>query len=349
MQIKIKEKLFLQQLKWRTRPSLIRRHLQRKRFWFTRNCRKLTRRNIKVGATQVLAKLYHNPLDYADEMYRHVQRAAAAGVQLLAFPENNSLQLLGLFPGVQALLEKQASGRPSREELLHFAAPFINRVALQVFACLSKAFGIYIMAGSSPYPEGKIIRNRSFLFGPDGMQLGQQDKVHLMPLEQSWGFSAGERFSIIETPLGRLAMPICMDASFFETFRSLEQQGAEIVIVPIANTEPYNFWLALRGIWPRVQESTVYGLKSALVGELLGFTLTGRAGVFAPLELTPDRDGVLCEARHFDREALLTAVLDLEALAELRRNHPYLGDANPSFSQKYFPAAYSLKLKDPQD
>ncbi|MEW5921392.1 MAG: nitrilase-related carbon-nitrogen hydrolase [Bacillota bacterium] len=341
--MKLKEKFLFLQLNRRTRPSLIRRRLKRNGIRPSGNCDSMERCSVKVGAVQVEARLYSNPLDYVEEMCRHTGQAAAAGVQLLVFPENNSLQLLGLIPGITAIAETLAEDNsPVRAaDLFRFAGPVINRVALQVFSYLAGAYGIYIMSGSFPYPEAGAVLNRAFLFGPDGGQVGRQDKVHLMPLEHNWGLAAGRHFNVFSTPLGRLAMPVCMDASYFETFRILVQRGgAEIVMVPIANAEPYNFWLALRGIWPRVQESTVYGIKSALVGQLPGFTLTGRAGVFAPLELTPGRDGVISEAPHFDREALVTAVLDMEALAQLRKNHPYLGDSNPAFVQKYFPSIY---------
>ena len=98
-----------------------------------------------------------------------------------------------------------------------------------------------------------------------------------MPIEKEWGISRGSKLEVFPTPLGKLAFPVCMDATYFETFRILEKQGAEIVMIPIANPEPYNYGLALRGIWPRVQEAPVYGIKSALVGRVLGFEFTGRA------------------------------------------------------------------------
>jgi len=340
--MKLKQKLFLLQLKRLTRPSLVRGHLRQKKIILSGNCNSIDRRSIKAGAVQLEARLYSDPLDYVDEMCRHTARAAAEGVQLLVFPENNSFQLLGLIPDIADMAEKMNRDDPSVKavHLFRFAGPVINRVALQVFSFLARAHGMYIMAGSFPYPEAGAVMNRAFLYGPDGVQIGRQDKVHLMPIEHLWGLASGCSFHVFPTPLGRLAMPVCMDASYFETFRILDSQGAEIVMVPIANAEPYNFWPALRGLWARVQESTVYGIKSALVGKLLGFTLTGKAGVFAPLELTPERDGVLSEAPYSDRETLVTAVLDLETLRRLKKNHPYLGDKNPVFAKKNFPSIY---------
>ena len=134
-----------------------------------------------------------------------------------------------------------------------------------LYSTLAAAYGLYLMAGSFVLPHGDKVVNRSFLYGPDGRLIGVQDKIHLMPIEAEWGISPGTEFKLFETAAGKIAAPVCMDASYFETFRILELQDAEIVIIPIANPEPYNYWLALRGIWPRVQECPVYGIKSALV------------------------------------------------------------------------------------
>lgn len=342
--MKLQEKMFWLRLLRQTNPSLVRRHLKQKRIKRSGNCDSIDRRTIKAGAVQIEAGLYSNPLEYADEMCRFSGHAAAEGVQLLVFPENNSFQLLGMVPNITAISENligdDSPGRTAH--LFRFAGPLINRTALPVFSFLAKAHGIYIMAGSFPSNIGGKVMNRAYLFGPDGKKIGRQDKVHLMPAEHRWGLTCGRSFDVFPTPLGCLAMPVCMDASYFETFRLLESHGAEIVMVPIANPEPcYNFWTALRGIWSRVQESTVYGIKSALIGKMLGFTLTGKAGVYAPLELSPERDGVLSEAPCSGSGALVTAVLDLEALQKLKKNHPYLGDKNPAFTRKYFPSIYS--------
>jgi predicted amidohydrolase len=343
--VKIKEKLFLKHLYWRTRPSLVQKHIKSKWIKRTGNCDAVDRRSVKVGAAQVEVKLVKNSLDYVDEMYRHVRAAAESGVQLLVFPEYNSYHLFGLIPGVESMagtLKDTESASPPFKvlDLLLFVGVPFNIFSYATFSCLAREFGIYLMAGSFPTPVDGRVMNRSVLFAPDGTLAGVQDKVHLMPKEHELEFTSGNQFHVYGTELGRLAMPVCMDATYFETFRILENKGAEIVLLPIADPAIYNYWLALRGVWPRVQESLVYGIKSALVGEFLGEIHTGKAGIFAPLELTPNGDGVLAEAGSFDRENLVTAVIDLEALKELKKNHPYLGDKNELFIKKYFPSVY---------
>lgn len=235
--MKFRERLFLYRLSWQTRPAVVAEYLQSKKNIVRSNCDKLDPRQVVAGAVQLEVKLFSDVREYLDEMHRFTALAAGEGVQLLVFPELNSLQLLGLIPGISKLAQQTGT---------------VDTAAL---------------------PVTELFR----LFGP---------------------------------VFGRIVR---------QTFS----------------------WLALRGIWPRVQESTVYGLKSALVGDFLGWKLTGRAGIFAPLELTQNKDGVLAETVSAEEEGFVTARLDLVALRQLKDNHPYLGDINPGLEQKYFPAIYS--------
>lgn len=339
----LKERLFLNVLAWRTRPSLLLRHLKSKKIQRRRDTAPVDRRAVRVAAAQLQLKLVEDVRDYVDEMARFASRAAQDGARLLVFPENNSFHLLGLIPGIEATaerLEQQEESAFRVADLFHALGPAFTRVAKTTFSALAQAYGLYIVAGSFPSPAGERVMNRAYVFGPDGMLLGVQDKVHLTPLEHAWGLSSGDKFHVFSTQLGNLAAPVCMDATYFETFRILANLGAEIVAVPIANPEDYNEWLALRGIWPRVQESLVFGVRSALVGRLFSYNLTGKAGIFAPLELTPEKNGVLAEAEHAGREGYVSSVLNLEALQELRASHPYLGDQNHTLRKTYFPALY---------
>lgn len=340
-----KEKVFRQYLRWLCRPARLRRRLA-PLIAQARAAPPPDGSRLKAAALQVEIRLFKDPLDYAAEAHRRVAEAAAAGAQLVAFPEDNNLPLLGMLPGVEEAGASLSAGEPATAspeltvgDVIRYAGPVMLPFLELLYASLAAAYGLYLLAGSFLMPDGAKVVNRSFLYGPDGGLIGTQDKVHLMPLEEEWGLSAGSEFHLFETAAGKIAAPVCMDATYYETFRLLELQGAEIVLLPIANPEPYNYWLALRGIWPRVQEAPVYGIKSALVGELLGFAFTGRAGLFAPAELTPDGSGVLAEVESPVKEGLAFAELDLEALRELRRDHPWR-DSNPALYRRYFPRLY---------
>ncbi len=344
-----KERLFRRYLFWACRPARVRKILPRP--GAAPAARHFHKNRIRAAALQLELKLFRNPMDYVEEMHRRVKEAVAEGAQLVAFPEMNNLQLLGMLPGIEQAAEaavpnpEAAGGKAQGDDgitladVIFYVGPVMEPLLKTTFSTLAAVYGLYIMAGSFLLPDGEKMVNRAMLFGPSGELIGTQDKVHWTLPEKEWGLTRGRRFNLFDTAVGKLAMPVCMDATYFETFRLLERRGAEVVIIPIANPEPYNYWLALRGIWPRVQESPVYGIKSALVGRLLGFELTGRAGIFAPLELTPDGSGVLAEVEPFDGEGMAVAELDLEALRQLRADHPWR-DSNEALYRRYFPGIY---------
>ena len=347
-----KERLFRQYLFWQCRPARVRRRLQtliqdKKAPPVQGGC-------LNVAALQVQIQLFVDPIGYVDMIHRRVKEAVALGAHLVAFPEYNNLPLIGMLPGVAEMGETISTATEDTTQtkgpaitvtdIIHYVgsvmAPFLDTL----YSSLAVAYGIYLMTGSLLLPDGDKVVNRAFLYGPHGQLIGFQDKVHLMPMEMEWGIAPGSQFRLFDTEVGKIAAPVCMDATYFETFRVLELKGAEIVIIPIANPEPYNYWLALRGIWPRVQEAPVYGIKSALVGSLLGFEFTGRAGVFAPAELTSDDSGVLDIVESAEEEGIAFATIDLGILRELRQDHPWR-DSNPVLYRRYFPRIYQNNIQ----
>ncbi|MGM0652822.1 MAG: nitrilase-related carbon-nitrogen hydrolase [Bacillota bacterium] len=356
-----KEKLFQRYLVWNCRPARIRRYFRSVLPGSVpvKTAETVDRRKIRAAAVQVKLTLHKSPLQFADDMHRRVREAVNEGAILVAFPEYNNLPLLGLLPGIEQMEEsyRQKAINPGLTgteqdkqqedikltDVFHYMSPAVKPLVDAVFSSLAEAYKLYIMAGSYTLADNGSVVNRSFLYGPSGKMLGSQDKVHLLPVEEKWQLKRGSTFNTYDTSLGRLALPVCMDATYFETFRILEQSKTDIVLLPIANQEEYNYWLALRGIWPRVQESRLYGVKSALVGSIAGLTFTGRSGIYAPLELTPTKDGVLAEVETYKREAMAVADLDLEALHELRRNDPWR-DKNPVLYRRYFPEIYNNRV-----
>jgi len=309
-----------------------------------------------VAALQIKVLLYDDIGDFMDKMNELVFKAVQGGAQLIVFPENNLSQLLGLFPGI-----KSGSGIESGKEnegekgddsllteldedikisdILGFTGKIIKKISSVIFSELASRYKVYIMSGTGMFPANKGIFNTGFLYGPDGALIGQQKKTHLMPQEREWGLKRGDKLDVFDTNIGRLALPVCMDASYFESFRILTIREAEIVMVPISNPDPeYNYWTAMRGIWGRVQESGVYGVKSALVGQFLGFTFTGQAGIYAPLEMTGDQSGIVLESRSADQEEVLTAKLDLQLLRKYRLSAERLN--NKKLWERYYPQVY---------
>lgn len=346
------EKAVEKYLAFRARPQIVDRYLSGQKVQAASNCSPINLRQIRVAATQIPLSLVKDPLEWVALIHRQTAAAVEAGAQLIVFPEHITLPLLGLIPGVAKLAAQQTgnSSVPEGPAGLEMARIFrvfgsgVEAIYRHTMSSLAAKYQVYIMGGSRLIPDrtGQVM-NIASLYGPQGQLIGSQAKAHLLPLEAEWGICRGRELNIFETPLGNIAFPVCMDATYFETFRILVHLGADIVIIPIANPEEYNRWKALRGIWPRVQESYVYGIKSALVGEnFFGMNFTGKAGIFAPITLRPP-DGTLALAQDPHGEDLIIADLDIEKLRETRATRPYGGDVNLNLYRRYFPQIYLSK------
>ncbi|MGE5587236.1 MAG: nitrilase-related carbon-nitrogen hydrolase, partial [Clostridia bacterium] len=303
-------------LRWTSRPSVVRSYLARKRIAPSGACASLASApgggrppgaapgarasKVRVAAVQMRLDLVKDARTYAERVYGLTKAAVDQGAQLVVFPEGSGAPLVGLVPGIERLAARgidaavadMAGSDVKVAEVFRVISPAVKRIYETTFSTLAGAFRVYIVTGSAflEDDDGRM-RIIGYLYGPDGKLIARQRKLHLVPMEAAWGLEPGSDLEVLDTPLGRLAFPICMDATYFETFRIARQRGADIVVVPSANNEEYLFWRIMRGIWPRVQESQVLGVSAAAVGNILGMPFTGMSGLLAPLEMTPSGDG----------------------------------------------------------
>ncbi|MEC9488204.1 MAG: nitrilase-related carbon-nitrogen hydrolase [Halanaerobium sp.] len=372
----VKQLAFKTQLKYKTRKKKITKVLGKMEYKYREDAPRMSRRKkaleeaaeerkFTAGAVQMQWELIKEPETFVADMYYRVFEASREDVHLLVFPEDMGLQLLGLIPNIEEMAGgllaegdeadggeggRDSSFRDLFQELIGFMTPIILHLYLQTFRRLARRFQMYIMGGSLLIRgrEG-LIYNRAYLFGPEGNVIGYQDKLHLLPIEAGWGVSQGRELKAYNTPLGRIAFPICMDATYFETFRIMEKMGVEVVLLPTANPEEYNFWKALRGIWPRIQESSLFGIKSTMVGKFLGMSFTGKAGFYGPRGLTVVRDGIIAETDSYDRDQLLVAEIDLNLLARFRAEESGKGELQEEVIARYLPQLYDNGGEDTEE
>lgn len=102
--------------------------------------------------------------------------------------------------------------------------------ACRAWSELCRQYQIHVVAGITER-DGDVVYNSAVLLGPDG-HLGSYRKNHLWNNEKRL-FTPGDLgFPVYETAIGRIAMAICYDEWFPETFRMCGLQGADIVCVP---------------------------------------------------------------------------------------------------------------------
>jgi predicted amidohydrolase len=314
---------------------------------------------IKIAAVQREIKPVKKIEHYIDAINCFIAQASKKGCRLIVFPEYNFFDLFGFIPGFELLnnyLNKKAKsstfGAASSLDASRFT-PIFKGLAVSIedgvhciFSLLAKKYGIYVYTGSFLSFQNQRLLNIGFLYGPDGSCVGSQVKLHLTDFEQQLGLARGDSFKVHQLDIGKLAFPICMDATYFETFYAAVEMGADLIILPIANMEEYSLHRAIRGIWGRVQESYVYGIKASLNGWLAGMHFTGKAGVFAPLELTDNKDGVLAVSSNYQGNELVTCCVDYQKLRQSRRRAEYYGDHNPYFEENYVEKTYFMEGKD---
>lgn len=309
--------------------------------------------------------------DYIARLDAFVRQAAKEESRLAVFPEYNFFDLFGLIPGfalidgylsgkakskVRAADRQQAENAEADESGYSFfykifsatSAP-IEAALLRIMSALAARYGIYVYSGSYISKRDAALYNSGTLFGPDGSPVLTQNKLHLTEFEINIGLKGDDFLHVFPLFGTKAAMPICMDATYFETFHAARSAGADIVMLPIANMEEYSLWKSLRGIWPRVQEAYVYGLKASLNGWIAGMHFTGKAGIFAPIPLTPDGRGVLSISSRDEGDEVVSADLDFKKLHEAREAAEYYGDTNAVFEKDYIINAYQGGVKHEKD
>ena len=237
-----------------------------------------------------------------------VKRAARAGAQLVATPENTNY--LG-----------------PHEEKVRRAEP-LDGPTVAGFAGLARQHAIHLLLGSynerAPGDAGRCY-NTSVLFSPAGEVLAVYRKIHLFDVDVPGGVTfqesqtvvPGESIVVAETELGRLGLSICYDLRFGELYRALVARGAECLLVPSAFTltTGRDHWEPL--LRARAIETQCYVLAPAQWGRHDDAGLKESYGH----ALIADPWG-LVTARASDGPGFALAEIDLERVARVRRAIP---------------------------
>jgi predicted amidohydrolase len=179
--------------------------------------------------------------------------------------------------------------------------------------------GIAIAAGlPEPLADGRIT-NSLVVIDRDGTELLRYRKTHLFgPLDRGL-FVAGDTLpGIIEIDGVRLSVLICYDVEFPETVRRTALAGADAVIVPTAQMEPFAH-IAERLIPVRAWENQIHVVYVNRVGSEGDLTYVGRSSIAGP-------DGEPLAALGPRETGLMIATIDPEATQRARQENPYLAD-----------------------
>ncbi len=176
---------------------------------------------------------------------------------------------------------------------------------------------------AAPGAEGGDTRtfNTAAWFGPDGDLLGAYRKIHLFTLMDEPDFlHPGDAPLLLDLPWGRTATAICYDLRFPELFRRYALDGAHLTVIPAQWPHPrMAHWSTL--------------LRARAIENQMAVVACNRCGAdgnvrFGGRSVILDAWGEpVAEAG--EDEILLTAELNLAAVARVRAHIPVFEDRRP--------------------
>ncbi len=167
--------------------------------------------------------------DNVATIFRFVEQAGAAGVQILCFPETQTVGYRVDITPTDAPVE------PERLRDLH--AKVAKRCGELGMAC--------ILGTETPLesnPKGGKPYNSALVISPEGKILGVHHKTKLTPLD-AVAYSPGEGFQVFDLFGVKVGVVICYEAfRFASTTRACVAKGAQVVFHPQNNTTRPNDW-----------------------------------------------------------------------------------------------------------
>ena len=163
-------------------------------------------------------------------------------------------------------------------EIAPFAEP-IPGPTTERFAAIAAHFGCWIVIGlPEVFPPTGVLYNSSVLIGPQGVA-GLYRKTHSFISEPMWAKDGDLGIPVFDTPLGRLAMTICMDLAYPEAARVPALLGADVICFPtnwLLEKAPAPSWQA------RALENGVYVVAANRYGLERGVQFDGGSCVIGP-------------------------------------------------------------------
>jgi deaminated glutathione amidase len=160
-----------------------------------------------------------------------LEEAARRGARVAALPENFSF--IGLADGDKRSIAEEDGHGPVQDFLAETA----------------QRLGMWIVGGTVPLrgaADGRVAA-ASLVYDSAGERRARYDKIHLFDIQipertesyrESANVAPGSTAVVLDTPVGRLGLSVCYDVRFPELFRKLSADGAELLVVPSAFTEP---------------------------------------------------------------------------------------------------------------
>ena len=237
-----------------------------------------------------------------------IAAAAKGGAQLICFPE---VQLTPFFP--------QYEGRDASAFCIPWESPVIRQFCEE---CRNNR----IFASPNFYIEKDGHRyDMSLLIDDRGVLLGEQKMVHIAQAacfyEQDYYTPSEEGFQVFDTTIGKIGIVVCFDRHYPESIRTSALKGAELILIPTANTKD------------EPSELFQWEIRIQAFQNSVNVAMCNRVGIegcmdFSGESIVSDYNGDTV-ALAGNNETLLFADVDLNAATGARNRKPYTSLRRP--------------------
>ena len=238
-----------------------------------------------------------------DKSVRLIHQAAEQEANLICFPE---VQLTPFFA--------QYEGKEVSAYVIKADDHYIKEICricreLKIYA----APNFYIEENSKRY-------DMSLLIDDEGQIIGRQKMVHVAQCknfyEQDYYTPSEDGFQVFDTPLGKIGIVVCFDRHYPESIRTEALRGAELIIIPTANTKA------------EPSEMFQWEVRVQAFQNSVNIAMCNRVGTeglmeFSGESVVVDHNGDVI-AFADDKEQLLIADINLSDAAKTRNQKSYI-------------------------
>ncbi len=244
--------------------------------------------------------------------------------------------------GAQVILIQELFATPyfcitQRPEYFKLAAPMAGHPLIARFADLARELGV-VLPLSYFEKAGQAHFNSLAMIDADGRVLGNYRKSHIPQgpgYEEKFYFNPGDTgFRVWDSAFGRIGVGICWDQWFAEAARAMALMGAEMLLYPTAiGSEPPSPGYDSQPHWDMVMRGHAAGnIMPVMASNRIGREVApeGTAVEFYGSSFIADHQGQHLVQASRDTEEVITATIDLEAVAALRESWGIFRDRRPA-------------------
>ncbi|WP_455537822.1 carbon-nitrogen hydrolase family protein [Terrisporobacter sp.] len=262
---------------------------------------------MKLAMAQISMELdidsnYEKTVEYVEK---------AKDCDLLFFPE---IQLGPFFPQYEKSNLQKALGK----DISKFCITMDDKRIAELKK-LSKKNNLYL-SPNFYIEENKKRYDMSLFINSRGELEGVSKMVHILNAkrfyEEDYYTPSEDGFKVFDTSYGKVGIVICFDRHLPESIRTCAMKGAELIIIPTANTkaEPLDIF--------------EWELRVAAYQNNVFVAMCNRVGKEGKMDFAGESIVIDCNGnlvfKADDKEQLVTADIDLSKCKNSRKNRPYI-------------------------